>query len=318
MLTTAIPLVLTNDPAAKYEEITSVLAPGEKYVQQFDYTTIECPTATETRYLEDIYPDIPVLGIDGDVGSWEVAQGGLGACGTFAKIAAYASNSSQYRLEEGIYPQTRSPHGLYFIRIQDPRDPLKMTWMAIDSKVPCKPGGKSAFIWPGESLAPALFMKSMASGRGGCFDEITNHAQLKITMNWFPGELKAIGDFEAFASAIALGGICVFSMVQQFDQAGAKITPHGVVLGHAFAAVDSLQVFDLSKAHQLVRIENPWGNGLDYVSDYSEDAPFWAQHPDIANKLADARCAGGDYWVDWPTLKKLAGRSIFNVWVPNA
>lgn len=61
------------------------------------------PTSTEQRYLEEMYPNSPISGRDNDYDSWEVSQGGLGACGTFANIA-WLCIDSPLALEKGIYP----------------------------------------------------------------------------------------------------------------------------------------------------------------------------------------------------------------------
>jgi hypothetical protein len=319
MLTTAIPLVTTNDPAAKYAEIAATLAPGAKYVQEFDYTTVENPKSIYPRYLEDIYPTATITDADGDLDSWTIAQSALGACGTFANIAGYASipKSSPWAIENGIYPLTPSPIGLYFVRICDPLDYEQVTWVAIDSQMPCNsPTGSSAFISIGaqNALLPCLLTKAAATVRGGCFDEITNHPKLKLKFTWFPSETVAVTTFEAFKAALERGGIYVTSMAQQYDAAGNKITPVGVVYGHAWAVVAAIDGPD----YQLVRLENPWAGGADLVTDYAEDSPFWAVHPELAEYQAQAKASKGNYWVDWATLGKLTGKNVFNVVCPIA
>jgi hypothetical protein len=318
MLTTAIPLITTNDPAAKYAEIAATLAPGAKYVQEFDYTTVENPKSIYPRYLEDIYPTATITDADGDLDGWTIAQSALGACGTFANIAGYASipKSSPWAIENGIYPLTPSPIGLYFVRICDPLDYEQVTWVAIDSQMPCNsPTGSSAFISIGaqNALLPCLLTKAAATVRGGCFDEITNHPKLKLKFTWFPSETVAVTTFEAFKAALERGGIYVTSMAQQYDAAGNKITPVGVVYGHAWAVVAAIDGPD----YQLVRLENPWGvTAKDFVSDYSEDSPFWTARPELAEYQAQAKASGGSFWIDWATLGRLTGKNVFNVVCP--
>lgn len=317
MLTQPIALVKTQDPVATYAEIAAALAPGQRYVQEFDYQITEMPTSTEQRYLEEMYPSSTISGRDNDYDSWEVAQGGLGACGTFANIACYASipQSSPRALEKGICPMTPSPIGLYFVKVADPDVPTQTVWIAIDSKVPCKPGGKSSciFVSDGQPLAAALLMKAAATVRGGSINEITNSATLKRGfLGWFPQVPKTCTTFDEFKDAIDADGIYVFSMTQQYDASGAKITPSGVVLGHAFGAVECVEGPD----YQLIRVENPWQSGSDFVSEYSDDSAWWDGHPELTELKSHSIASKGNYWVSWDAFKKLTGKSSFNVKVP--
>jgi Calpain family cysteine protease len=321
MLTTAIPIVTTLDPIAKYEEIAASLPAGSKYVQSFDYITIENPGYSTPKYLESLYPTATIFGTDGDVGSHEISQGLLGACGTFALIASYASvkPGCKYRLEDAIYPLTPSPIGLYFVRVQDPANANGCAWVAIDSQMPCSPTGGSAFAYlpTSKALAPMLMLKAAATMRGGCFDEITNHPQLGLTFKWFPWKTATVSAFATFAAELEKGALYITSMTQQFDASGAAIKPAGVVYAHAFAVVDTLSVANPGGSKiELVRIENPWAGGSDYVSDYSEGAQFWIDHPDLGDKLADSCQSLGNYWVDWATFLKLSGKTKFAVLSP--
>jgi Calpain family cysteine protease len=321
MLTAPIKPFLTLDPIAEYEKIEASLATGEKYIQVFDYTTIENPGYSTPKYLEDLYPTATILGADGDIGTHEIAQGIIGACGTFARIASYAAVKlgCKYRLEEAIYPATLSPIGLYFVRVQNPLDANGVAWVAIDSRMPCSQLGGSPFAYlpSSKALAPMLFFKAAATMRGGCFDEVTNSAKFGLPFKWFPWKDVTVSAFATFAAELEKGALFVTSMVQQYDDAGVAVKVPGVVLAHAFAIVDTLAVYypDGSRV-ELVRIENPWAGGSDYVSDYSESAQFWKDHPEFADKLADASQSLGNYWVDWATFLKLTGKAKFVVQSP--
>ena len=321
MLSQPIPLCLYDDPIAAYAQIAATIPAGRKYVQNFDYTTIEVPQATELNYLEGLYVGSPITAADGDLGSWEISQGALGACGTFASICAYASIPPEhpYALEKGIYPLTQSKIGLYFVRIANPDNPLETKWMAIDSRMPCKPYERSCFvdIKLKEPLAPALLLKAAATARGGCFDEITNSSKLGMSFSWFPNVTLNVSEFEQFQSSIQKAGICLTSMKQQYDATGAPITPAGVVYAHAFALVDAVSVLNHDgTTAKIVRVENPWGSGTDFISEYSEGAPFWDYHPELADKLAEAKQSLGNYWVSWNQVKALSGKTEFEVAVP--
>jgi Calpain family cysteine protease len=314
-----LPLLFDGDPAVIYEQIAATLTPGQKWTQDFDYSIIELPQCNDAKYLEDSFPNSPVTDFDGDLDSWEITQGSLGACGTFANIACYASfpQSSPWAVEKGIYPLTPSPIGLYLIRVCDPKSPLTTKWLAIDSKVPCEntPSSKSTCIWltDGQTpLLPALLTKAAATMKGGSFNEITNHPSFSLKFDWFPAKSVSALDPSKLIRYAQNGAIWVISMTQQFDDLGNKISPPGIVYQHAFGVVDGIE----GNGYQLFRIENPWGGGLDYVSQYSDDAPFWDSHLELAQKKADSFAATGNFWVDFETLKKLSGRTVFILRVP--
>jgi Calpain family cysteine protease len=318
MLTTPIKPVLYYDPVAAYQEIASTVPEGSCYVQNFDYSIIELPQCNDAKYLEKSFPNSPVIDADGDLGSWDIRQGSLGFCGTAAKIGCYMSfpNDSPWRAEVGIYPTTPSLIGLYLVRVCDPSDPAGTAWVAIDSKMPCKidPTSYSVCMWlkDGQPLLPALLAKAAATMRGGGFNELTNSAQFKITFEWFPFKKVRSPYYSIISKAIQSGAICVFAMSQQYDDAGAKITPPGVVYGHAFGLVGAIA----GSGFELFRIQNPWGGGKEYVSQYSDDAQFWIEHPELAQQAADSKSSEGNYWVDFKTLKKIAGRTTFELIIP--
>ena len=319
-LTTPIPPLLFDDPIAAYDQLAATIPAGGKYVQEFDYSIVELPQLTTAKYLEDSFPKSPVTDFDGDLDSWQIAQGLLGACGTFAQIACYASfpQASPFAVENGIYPLTPSPIGLYLIRVCDPANPMSMKWVAIDSRVPCedKLTSKSPCIYLTDGktpLLPALLTKAAATMRGGSFNEITNHPSFKIKFTWFPAKVITSSVASELVKLAASGAIWVTSMTQQYDALGNKITPKGVVYGHAFGIVDAIE----GDGYQLFRIENPWGGGSDFISQYSDDAPFWSEHPELAQKKADSFAATGNYWVDFETLKKLSGKTSFNLTIPS-
>lgn len=320
-LTAPITPLLFDDPVEAYNELAATVPANGKFNQDFDYSIVELPKVNDAKYLEVSFPKSPITDFDGDLDSWQIAQGSLGACGTFSKIACYSSfpQSSPWAVEKGIYPLTPSPIGLYLIRVFDPVS-QSVKWVAIDSKVPCEatPTSKSTCIYLTDGktpLLPALLTKASATMRGGSFNEITNHPSFKIPFTpWFPSKVVTSSNPVELANYAQTGCIWVISMTQQFDDLGNKITPKGVVYGHAFGICDAIQ----GEGFILFRIENPWSSASsqDYVSKYSDDAPFWNDHPELAQKKADSFAATGNYWVDFATLCKLSGKTSFNVTVP--
>jgi hypothetical protein len=103
-----------------------------------------------------------------------------------------------------------------------------------------------------------------------------------------------------------------FSMRQQYDSAGVAVKPAGVVYAHAFGVVDAIDGAD----YQLVRIENPWGGGSDFLSEYSDGSEFWATHPELKRKADDSLASGGNFWIDWATFQKLCRHDAYDVAVP--
>lgn len=317
VLTTPIAPKLYDDPVIAYNEIAATVPAGERYCQSFDYSIIELPKCTTAKYLEVSFPNSPITDASG-IDSWDITQGALGCCGSAAELACYGSipSDSDWALEKGIYPLERSPISLYLVRVFD-CDTQSVKWVAIDSKAPCENtvSSKSTCIWisDGQPLAPALLIKAKCTMKGGSFDTITNSDPFRKPFSWFPEVTFKCDTFAKFKEALSYGGIAITAMTQQYDADGLKINPPGVVLGHAFGLVDCIE----HDGHQLVRIENPWGPSTsDYLSPYSDDAPFWDAYPELAVKRADARAGGGNYWVDWETLKKLTGKTSFDVSVP--
>jgi hypothetical protein len=287
-------------------------------VQEFDYSILEEPQLTQTKYLEEIYPQGSILGATGDLGSWNLDQGTLGSCGTFASVGGLAAIKTEYRLENSIYPKEYSPHSLYLIRVQDPDDPFGTKWVAIDSKVPVNSSGKSAFGSPYKTnaIAGSLFVKACATCKGGSYDEITNSAKFRKAFGWFPFVSAIAETFDEFADYLGRGGMCGFAMAQQYAD-GLPIKPPGVIYGHAFAAVDTIKVLNADGTEaQLVRIENPWSEDSDFASVYSENSLFWTEHPELSDKLNDAKQTTGNYWVSWTEFKMLTGQQSFYVNIP--
>jgi hypothetical protein len=68
--------------------------------------------------------------------------------------------------------------------------------------------------------------------------------------------------------------------------------------------VDAMQIDE----HKLIRIDNPHGpTAGDYQSPlYGESCAFWTEHPELADKLADA-IGGGNWWMGWDELLAVGG-----------
>ncbi|MGL4621145.1 MAG: C2 family cysteine protease, partial [Chroococcidiopsis sp.] len=117
-------------------------------------------------------------------------------------------------------------------------------------------------------------------------------------------------------TAISSGGLYVFSLTQQYDDLGQKITPSGVTYGHAYSIADCISVMHNGQEMQLIRIQNPWGGGSEWVSTVSEGSQFWVDHPELAQKEADAKSSGGNYWIEREQFETLTGRTTFDVTMP--
>jgi hypothetical protein len=312
-LTTPIAAQLYSDPIAAYSQITAGLAPNERWAQPFDYSIKEIPTLTKTKPLEEIFPDSPILSTDKDLDSWEISQGGFAICGSFGNLCAFASvpRHLPIALENAIYPQEKSPFGLYMVRVVNPSNLSAFTWVAIDSLMPVTETGKLPFSWivKGQAVVQTLLLKAMATMRGGSFDELSNSRQFGIKFTgWFPHTLEETSSFATFKAAFDKGCLANFTFAQQYDTAGAKITPAGIFYGHDYAIAD---YFETADGHQAVRIENPHGTtAKDWVGIYDDGAPFWTEHPELASKLADAKQGGGNWWMPWHVFVAMASNGV--------
>lgn len=303
-LTQPISPLLFDDPAIAYASLTAGLQQGEKWVQAFDYSIKEQPTVVGSRPLEEIFPNSPVLSADRDLDSWEPSQGGFAICGSVASVCCFASvpTNLPIALENAIYPQERSPHGIYLVRMADPAKVQAFKWVAIDSVMPTKSNGNLQFSWTvdGEPLAKTLLLKAMATVRGGSFDEISNSAQFNIGFpGWFPYVEKNTNSFTEFKQAMQQGCLASFTFAQQYDALGQKVTPSGVIYGHAYGAVNFIE----TPGYQLVRVENPHGmTARDLATEYGDDSSFWAEHPEFAREKFEASQGGGNWWMNWSQL----------------
>ena len=301
MLTAPIEPFYTDDPAATYSQMVAGLSNGQTYVQPFDYSIKEMPTATTAIALEEKYPNSPLLSADGDLDSWEIEQGGLAICGSIAHLAGYAAipSDNPYALEKGVYPLERNPYHLYFVRVRDPRNLAKTTWVAIDSLFPCSASYKLLFCRPIDEagFVAQLLLKAMATVRGGSFDELTNSAQFKRPfLGFFPHKEVITSSFGIVKAAIAQGSVNTITFKDN------PFPAPGIVLAHAFAVVDAIE----EDGHQLVRVQNPWGAGKDFVSaTYSETSTWWANYPHLEPKRL-AAATGGNFWVGWDELMLIA------------
>lgn len=323
-LTEPIKPVLVQDPVSAYKELSDSLGEDSKWVQPFDHFTTENPLAIKQRRLGEMYPNATILGTDLDINADSVAQASLGACGSFAQLNAYAAVpvGCKYRLEEAIYPLEPSPIGAYYIRVQDPEDPLGMKWVLIDDQVPTMPGKNSSnFFSVRDCLAPGLFLKAAATVRGGGWDCITNADPFGIRFNWFPSTLIECKTDVELHTALQNGALCVFAMTQQFDQMGVPISPQGIVLGHAFSLTSSINTTGTDGLPLYIyRISNPWNSGKEYISSICsegvENDAFWNLHPELAEQRAEAQAIAGTFFVTWDELCRLTGRTSFEVTHP--
>lgn len=322
VLTTAIPLQLVDDPVAEYARRTAELGEGRAQIP-FDFSIKELPLLTRVEYLEDVLPESPLLSDDLDLDSWEWGQGSLAACGHFAAVCAYASvdRSLPIALENGIYPKERNAYGLYFVRVALP-DQSATKWMAMDSRYTVSEAGKLAFCQPfkpNSPFAPQLLLKAMAMTKGGGWDEITNSRVFTPNFpGWFRHKVESTANFETLVDRFKRGCLVTFTYAQQYDAAGNKTTPAGVVYGHAFSICDFISETDPDGTwHKVVRVQNPWNSGREPDwSNYSESSPFWATHPHLQPMLEKAKISGGNYWVGWDELvpKLSAGVVTTKTW----
>lgn len=282
--------------------------PEPDWVQSFDYEGMD------TMALEEIYPDAPVIGT---TEGFQVAQGGIGNCGSIAEIAAYAeSTGGTYKLEDGIYPTTPSPSGQYWVRFAQGS---KLCWVKIDSKVPqytsnsrvkcCRPKSASVGLWP------SLLEKAKATIYGGAYSMILNKKNpdylkyQKEFSGWFPTTGELVSEFSRAKQIIDRGGYAIYAWPKQVDDNGDEVKVPGIVTGHAFTSTDAAIAIDSDGTeHQLIHVENPWGGGKDYQNPYAQDSDFWDGISNRDRFLRESEF-GGSWWMSWDEFLTLQDKA---------
>ncbi|EPY37252.1 calpain family cysteine protease-like protein [Strigomonas culicis] len=79
-------------------------------------------------------------------------------------------------------------------------------------------------------------------------------------------------------------------MVELFDKAG-------LATGHAYSVLDvkHFPVHDLC----LLKIRNPWGNGVEWTGDWSDNSRHWKRYPLIKMACRPEKKADGVFWMEW-------------------
>ncbi|MGL5059315.1 MAG: C2 family cysteine protease, partial [Microcoleus sp.] len=287
-------LTFYPDPAQAYQELSSAIPEGQKYTQEgFDYE------GKPTRRVEDIYPGVPLFDESG-ASAWHVGQGNLSNCMILSDLAAMASSSNPYTIEDIIYPNTVSPIGLYMVSIADGLD---RKWFPIDSFVPTnndRPiyarGVDGTTIWPG------LIEKAAATLKGNSYASLDSKVIQSPNFYWVPSVNTTCTTFEEILAAVQMGGYGRVVFSKRTDAAGVEIKTPGIVLDHAFGLVSALQVGE----HRVLRLSNPWIGGNDYASPlYADDAPFWAENG-LLDKVVETT-KGGEFWLSLEEFKQLSG-----------
>lgn len=76
----------------------------------------------------------------------------------------------------------------------------------------------------------------------------------------------------------------------------------GLGTGHAYSVLD-VKHFPL---HGLcmMKIRNPWGNGVEWTGDWSDDSPLWKQYPIIKLACKPEKKEDGIFWMEWKDVMK--------------
>jgi hypothetical protein len=287
-------LTFYADPIEAYNQIAATISEGQKYTQDgFDYQ------GKTIKRLEEIYPTSPVFDQDG-ADSWEVSQGSISNCMLLSDLTGLARSKGPYTVKDCLYPNTASPIGLYLASIADG---LERKWFAFDSNVPVGSSGKpsNARGIDGATIWPALMEKAAAVLKGNSYAALDASVIQSPNFYWIPSISVPATTFEEVLKSVETGGYGRAGFNQQKDASGAVIKIPGLVMSHAFGLVDALQVGE----HRLVRISNPWGGGVDFVSPlYADDAQFWIDRPELASQRS-ATSSSGEFWMGWDELMQL-------------
>eukprot|EP00759_Apiculatamorpha_spiralis_P050736 PhF_6_TR4879/c0_g1_i1/m.6868 len=69
----------------------------------------------------------------------------------------------------------------------------------------------------------------------------------------------------------------------------------GLGMGHAYTLLEA-KIFP-NKNIRLLKIRNPWGNGIEWTGHWGDKSPLWEMHPDILQACKKVDEADGTFWM---------------------
>lgn len=80
-------------------------------------------------------------------------------------------------------------------------------------------------------------------------------------------------------------------------QADALYDKAGLATGHAYTLLNAKH-FPMHGLC-LLKIRNPWGNGVEWTGDWSDESPMWNKYPLIKLACQPKKKADGTFWMEW-------------------
>jgi hypothetical protein len=272
----------------------------------------------------------------GGVSPNDIDQGQLGDCWLLCAIAAVAEFPSKIK-DMFVHPQSRNVSekeqkiGAYRVIIN------KHGWwhnVIVDDFFPTV-GPRQCFAHtvetPGELWA-SLIEKAYAKLHGS-YSSITGGDALQALqdLTGFPCHRIDAEWEKASKDPTAAESIRLFDKLVEFDAAGYLFnlnTPGtdnaaymgkdagsgnsasfeemykkaGLAMGHAYTCI-AAKKFD-EHGIRLLKIRNPWGNGVEWTGDWSDSDARWTDHPDVAQACKHEVAADGTFWMTFEDALK--------------
>lgn len=83
----------------------------------------------------------------------------------------------------------------------------------------------------------------------------------------------------------------------------------GLAMGHAYTCI-AAKTFD-QHGIRLLKIRNPWGNGVEWTGEWGDDDARWDEFPDVAAACKHEKVADGTFWMTFEdSLKYFDGGGV--------
>ena len=80
----------------------------------------------------------------------------------------------------------------------------------------------------------------------------------------------------------------------------------GLIEGHAYSLISVREIgVEGGDSIQLVELRNPWGNHHEWNGAWSDHAPEWRSHREVARAVSFAPKADGLFWMSWADFSSI-------------
>lgn len=268
-----------------------------------------------------------------DIHPNDIDQGQLGDCWLLCSIAALAEFPEKVRdifchpVSEtaaakeqaiGAYRVTLNKHGWWHILVVDDYLPvvgqkpcfakdvqdLCELWVSLLEKAYAKLHGSYAAITGGDALQALQDLTGYPVNR---FDEEWEQmvADRQKGMEMFDALLHY--DKEKYLINLNTPGHDTSAYMGAASKSNTRTTEEkykkaGLALGHAYTVLEAK--FFPNYGLRLLKIRNPWGNGVEWTGRWSDNDSHWSEHPDVAKGCNFEKADDGTFWMDWDDAKE--------------